>query len=646
MRAGEKALVSRFHKLLFGFLILQFLGTRAFAQFDGLEKTIHTPLDPERYIFPINPGQPNWLAGTMGELRNTHFHAGIDIRTNNQTGMPVRATQKGYVSRVIVGTYGYGQAVFVTHPDGNVSVYGHLDKFYGKLGAHVLNEHYKRQSFDLDLKFSKDQFPVTKGDTIALSGNTGGSQGPHLHFELRDSANYALNPLVFGFDEIKDNMAPVAQKIAFKTLEPHARINGQFGRKEYYLSRRGNVYTVPQPVNAIGKIGIELLAFDRLDFSQFRCGINEIEMWVDSVRVFVQRIDKIDLDETRRILTLMNFQTLKSRGLRFNKLHVDDGSDRHYYDESLHEGEIDVKAKAVKVVVKLKDTYGNESQIRFQIIPGPRPYKVNSVSAMSKPMEWDIFENVMQLKVRACHGPVTLFENGASAIFQPDYEEVGSQVFLIDLQKNLPDSIQTCNGMLQLNFKDRVPSGIEYTFYSEWANIHFPVESLYDTLFFQTDKKIIGNREVYTIGNPQIPLHESIEITLKREGQASLRKTSAYHQEGRSYKYLGGEWTNGAIKFTAPELGEFVLLKDSLPPSINRIYCTRSTARFRISDTLSGIGSFEATINGEWLLMKYDYKTGILQSEKLDYRKPLVGEFVLKVTDREGNERIYKQRIL
>ncbi len=129
----------------------------------------------EPYHFPVNPGKQNWLAGTMGELRNTHFHAGIDIRTNNMTGMPVRATQRGYISRVIVGTYGYGQALFVTHPDGNVSVYGHLDRFNGKLKDYVLNKHYELKSFALDLEFAKDQFPVNRGDTIAFSGNTGGS---------------------------------------------------------------------------------------------------------------------------------------------------------------------------------------------------------------------------------------------------------------------------------------------------------------------------------------------------------------------------------------------------------------------------------------------------------------------------------------
>ncbi len=153
------------------------------AQF-SLSKEI--PLFPfankEPYLFPVNPGTQNYLAGTMGELRNTHFHAGIDIRTNNMAGVPIRATQQGYISRIIVGSYGYGQALFITHPDGNVSVYGHLDRFKGKVADHILNKHYEQKSFDLDLEFAPNQFPVNRGDTVGLSGNTGGSNGPALAF--------------------------------------------------------------------------------------------------------------------------------------------------------------------------------------------------------------------------------------------------------------------------------------------------------------------------------------------------------------------------------------------------------------------------------------------------------------------------------
>ncbi|HLZ16907.1 MAG TPA: M23 family metallopeptidase, partial [Cyclobacteriaceae bacterium] len=232
-------------------------------------------LDP--YLFPINPGRQNWLAGTMGELRNTHFHAGIDIRTNNMSGVPVRATQSGFISKAIVGAYGYGHVLFLTHPDGNVSVYAHLDQFQGKVADYVLAKHYEKKSFELDLQFTPDQFPVNRGDTIALSGNTGGSSGPHLHFEIRNDKNEALNPLNFKFDEIKDMLPPVAQKIALRTVGIDSRINGRNGRTEFHLIRNGANYFLPYEIPARGRIGIELLAFDRMDLSQFRCGISEIE---------------------------------------------------------------------------------------------------------------------------------------------------------------------------------------------------------------------------------------------------------------------------------------------------------------------------------------------------------------------------------
>ncbi len=350
-------------------------------------------INEEPYLFPINPGQQNWLAGTMGELRNTHFHSGIDIRTNNMAGVPVRATQRGYISRVIVGSYGYGHVLFLTHPDGNVSVYAHLDQFKGKIADYILNKHYELKSFDLDQVFSPHQFPVNRGDTIALSGNTGGSNGPHLHFEIRDDNNEALNPLNFKFDEIKDALPPVAQKIALKAMDVNSRINGRNGRVEFHLVRNGSTYFLPYEIQATGKIGIELLAFDRMDFSQFRCGINEIEMLVDSQKVFSQKIDKIDFNQTHGIVSLLDFETLKTRGLRFNKLYIDDGNPLKYYEQGLNRGEIQVANKPLSIQVNLKDAYGNQSTIQFKIKP-PTPASNLALSPLAKPFEYEIAGNI------------------------------------------------------------------------------------------------------------------------------------------------------------------------------------------------------------------------------------------------------------
>lgn len=598
------------------------------------------------YLFPINPGYRNSLTGSMGELRNTHFHAGIDIRTNNSIGMPIRATQRGYISYALVSTWGYGNALFITHPDGNMSVYAHMDRFKGRVADFVLKKHYERKSFELSLEFSRDQFPINQGDTIGFVGNTGGSGGPHLHFEIRDSSNKALNPLTFKFDEIKDGLAPVVQKIALTTLDINSRINGKFGRVEYFVFKQGNNYSLPMPVQVKGKVGVEVLAFDRMDYSSFRCGINHIEMRVDSEKVFSQKIEKVNFLESSDIVALMNYQTLKTRGLRFNKLYIEKGNPLTLYEKGIDNGAITILDKAAQVQVLLKDTYGNESRVNLKLIP-EKTSRI-SLTPILKPSDFEIEGDVLSVQVRSCaaKSKIVLYEKGSATAVEPSYEANGQQVFLIDLKKTLPDSAQACNGMIRFTIADQIPSGTEYTFYSDRVDIRFHKNSLYDTLYLNTDTSVRNGNEVFAIGRTTEPLSDSIDVTLKKlKIGVSNPKVAVYHVEGKLNKFVGGQWRNGDMTFTAKELGDFVLLKDSIPPSVYRIYCNSYNARFRISDNLSGIEKYEATINGEWLLMKYDYKTGILQSEKRD-RTPLKGDFQLKITDRSGNERIYQQKIL
>lgn len=600
----------------------------------------------EPYLFPINPGQQNWLAGTMGELRNTHFHSGIDIRTNNMAGVPVRATQRGYISRVIVSSYGYGHVLFLTHPDGNVSVYAHLDQYKGKVADYILNKHYELKSFDLDIAFTPNQFPVNRGDTIALSGNTGGSSGPHLHFEIRDDKNEALNPLDFKFDEIKDALPPVAQKIALKAIGINSRINGRNGRTEFHLVRNGSTYSLPYEIQAHGKIGIELLAFDRMDFSQFRCGINEIEMLVDSQKVFSQKIDKIDFNRTHDIVSLLNFETLKTRGLRFNKLYIDDGNPLKYYEHGMNRGEITIDDNPLNIQINLKDAYGNHSTVQFKIKPASAARSL-TLSPLAKPFEYEVTGNILALHVRPCGtgGKITLYEKGTATSLEANYKSIGHEVYLVDLQKIVPDSASSCHGILPFHLTDNIPSNTEYTYYSDLTDIHFQPNSLYDTLFLNLSRERKGKSEIFSIGRVTEPLNNPIEITLKQVGNGDHSKMSVYHVEGRVYKFIGGNWESEQIHFTTPELGDFVLLKDTIAPFIHRIHCHQSSARFRIMDNLSGIASYSATINGEWLMMKYDYKTGILQSERLDKTKPLKGDFELNVVDNVGNKKVYTQKI-
>lgn len=600
------------------------------------------------YLFPVNPGQPNFLAGTMGELRSTHFHAGIDVRTNNMVGVPIRATQGGYISKVIVGSYGYGHALMLQHPDGNTSLYGHLDQFKGPIANFVLNEQYRRKSFDIDMNLEPNQFPINKGDTIALSGNTGGSSGPHLHFEIRNEKNEALNPLAFGFTEITDKFSPLAFRIALKTLDRQSRVNDKFGRMEFGLVRSGNTYRLPYPIFAHGNIGIEILAHDKLDLSQFRCGINLIQMFVDSSLVFSQTIDKIDFNTTRDIVTLMDYKSLKTKGARFNKLYIEDGNPLQFYPLN-QKGTVSVTAGTKYIKIVMRDLAGHEATANFKLQFDPPTEQLPLLETYNKPISYEVHENVMAVHARYQGKPSPLFwyQQNKKETASPAYFGNGHEVFLIDLKSVRPDSLTVGNERLEFAFKDVVPSGTEYNFYGEDVEVFFPKGSLYDTLYLQLIPSTQKGKKVTLIGDPLVPIKYPIKVTMNgNDQQLASNKNAVYHLEGNRYEFLGGQFANGKITFSAPELGDFVVVADSIAPTIGRISITNRSARLRIRDNLSGIEKIEANIDGEWLLMKYDYKTGIVQSERFDKKKLLKGMFELKVTDRMGNERVYRQRIL
>jgi Membrane proteins related to metalloendopeptidases len=581
-------------------------------------------------------------------LRSTHFHAGIDVRTNNMTGVPIRATQSGYISRVTVGSYGYGKVMFITHPDGNTSVYGHLDAFRGPVAVHVKNEHYQRKSFDLDLTFEPNQFIVKQGDTIAVSGNTGGSNGAHLHFEIRNQNNEALNPLSFGFTEIADDVAPIAQKVALKTMDINARINDRFGRFEFGLVKSGNSYSLPFPILANGKIGIEILAHDKLDKLQFRTGINLIEAFVEGEKFFTQQIDRINFEASRTIQVVMDYEVLKQKGNRFNKLYVDDGNKLPYYSPSGSKGIVNVADKEVSIQIKLTDLKGNESNVNFKLKPSPTVEQLINLPVLAKAVTYDIVDNTLIVSSKlGSDKQCFTFVKGEKTEKSPSYESAQQLVYLFDLRKSLPDSIQTPAGSLVFNFKSKVPSRTEYTYYSDPVDIEFQKESLYDTLFLSIQYKKDSLMKRISIGNPMVPLFQPIQVTLKSmDANAVNKQTGLYRSESGRLSFLNAEWVNNQLRFSTRDFGEFMLLRDTTPPSITRVRCNSIIAQFRIRDNLSGISYFEASVEGEWLLMHYDYKTGMLQSEKLDKTKPLKGDFVLKVVDNAGNEKVFKQKII
>ncbi|HEY9006703.1 MAG TPA: M23 family metallopeptidase [Ohtaekwangia sp.] len=626
------------------------------AQFSKQDSKIEKGQAEEKYLYPINPGQPGSLAGTMGELRSTHFHSGIDIRTNNMIGFPVRASKSGYISRASMGGNGYGNVLYITHPDGNTTLYAHLDQFKGPVAERVLQEQYKLKSGEIDLFFEKDVFRVKQGDTIALSGNSGGSTGPHLHFDIRDSNNYALDPLkVGGFKEIADNIPPASEKIALVTLDTDSRINDRFGRYEFYSKQAGSNYVIANPILVNGTIGIEILAKDKLAYkSPFYGGVNFFEVWVDSALVFRQSIDKLNVAETRSIYTLMDFKTMRSKGTRFYKLYIDDGNELKFYGGSPTSGKIKISpAKTSTVQIRMKDSYNNTSTVSFRLRSNPVIREVSSLEPMTTDaVLYDITDNTMMITAKAgkdLGARARVYTKGVLEEMDPTYSNINRKVYLFDLRKNIPDSVQINNKTIRPRIKIAIPSGTEYKYYSDIMDIQFPVNAIYDTLYLNTDytvDKTTGN-EVFTIGTRTVPLNKSISVSIKTTGTYSAdAKYHVYRSTGRSYAFVGGEWQNGRFQFNTREFGEFTILRDIEPPSIRPVYVNNQTVRFKIRDNLSGISSFEAAVDGQWLLMHYDSKTATIWSERLDKTTPLKGNLELTVTDNAGNKSTFTQKIL
>ncbi|MEX1241432.1 MAG: M23 family metallopeptidase [Cyclobacteriaceae bacterium] len=620
------------------------------AQFSPPEEKFHAG---ETFLYPINPGLPGSLAGTMGELRNTHFHSGLDIRTNNVIGLPVLASKSGYISRVSVGPVGYGNVIYIKHPDGYTTIYAHLDKFSGDLAEYVLKEHYRRRSANINLYFKPGQFPVQRGDTIALSGNSGSSGGPHLHFDIRDKNNFALNPLlVESFAEITDDLPPAVEKIALRTLDINSRINDRFGRFEFYTKRVGKDYVFDVPILAAGNIGVEVLAKDKLaPNSRFHGGVNYIEMQVDSQLIFNQSIDKINISKGRYILTVMDFKALRSDGKRFYKLFLDDGNGLNFYDKSPGDGKINVKgADDSDVDITLKDSYGNSSKLNFRLRPSPRTKEVTLLEPVKKDLEYDVQENVLMITSKPCASDsnrAVVYASNSKRVISPDYSNVNRAVYLLDLRKEIPDSVVFCSGTVAPKIAARVPSAGQYHYYSDLMDVQFPVNSLYDTVYLNVDHKIFpDSSEVFTLGSPYVPLNKTIKVTIRPVKEYKWNDAmSVYRIEEKGYSYLGGKWENSAVHFSTREFGDFTILEDKTPPTIRPVVVNNYVARFKIKDDLSGISSYRATIGDQWLLMYYDSKTSTIWSERLSKDELMKGEFKLVVVDQAGNRAVYTNQL-
>lgn len=626
------------------------------------------------FLFPIMPGGANSLSGGLGDLRSNHFHAGLDIRTGGREGVDVHAAADGYISRIAVFTGGYGNVIFIKHPNGLTTVYGHLRALKDTLGTYLREQQYARKTFEIDLRPEPGQFPVKQGDVVAASGNTGGSGGPHLHFEVRDANDNLINPLLYGFSEIRDEVPPYFERIALKTMTPTSRINGEYQRVSYVPVRRSDgSYTITKPITASGLVGLEVLAYDKTSGSPYRNGISCLEVRLDGREVFAYSMNSFPNEQTRFMNVHENYEVEQMTGQRYHRAYIADGNILSIYklqNNAAYRGRLPLlDGQPHEVTLTLYDAADHATRLTFTILPETTPStRMDAVTEMPADYNPDADteqvasassgesvpivgaptatittdENVLKLAVKnvsLTNPPVAKLFTGRTVTEQPVSYILNNQaIYLIDLRRSLPDSVQFGRGVVRTNFRKRIIPGRADAFSEGTTRLEFSPRTLFDTLHLSMRPVPGGGLE---INQPTIPLNDYLTVHYVPNYPIAIdtMRTKAYWTSGGRESFLGGTWNKGKIQFKTRSLGRFQLLTDANPPTVNILTATPNGITAKIRDDLSGIAEFRALVNGEWVLMQYDYKRALLWSDKLDAAELFEeGATVLvQVKDRTGN---------
>jgi hypothetical protein len=322
---------------------------------------------PKNYF--RNPlGVPMELQSNFGELRLNHWHMGLDLRTLQKENLPIYASADGYVAKVGIRAISFGRFIIINHPNGLSTLYAHLNDFFPALEKYVTDKQYKLESWAVELDFTKDQFPVSKGQFIANSGNTGGSQGPHLHFEIFDTkTEKRLNPLLFDFP-VWDNIPPTILKLA---MYDRSRSTYDQSPVFFSLKKTDSGYIIPKiPVikTGLNKISFAVQAYDRMNNSNNPDGIYSAKLYLDDEPQIQFLLDSIDYDETVYINAQVDYKYRFNGGAWLQHLSQLSGNHSLTYRQINSNGIINLSDTNLhSLTIEVKDAYDNSSQLSFTI---------------------------------------------------------------------------------------------------------------------------------------------------------------------------------------------------------------------------------------------------------------------------------------
>ena len=490
---------------------------------------------------------PMQLSGNFGELRPNHFHAGFDLKTQQKEGLDVHAVADGYISRIKISTFGNGKTIYITHSNGYTSVYGHLQRASDSIENFIKKEQYKEQSFEIERYLKPGELVVKKGQIIALSGNTGASEGPHLHFEFRDNiTENIINPMLFGFDKfMKDTKKPIVFNIYAYPIGEESIVNQS--KRPLLLSlvlQKDGTYLADKVV-ANGKVGFGINTFDYDDVSFNKNGVYKVQSFCNGTPIFGYQFDTYSFDEMRYVNALIDYSMYKKTQQRVQKLFMILPYNLSFIKSDASNGVIAAQPNLTEQYrIEVSDFYGNRTQVTIPIVNDNLPVIIAK-------------EPVSKYRVKAKN--------------ESNFSKENMSVFF--------------------------PAN---TFYEDF-NLNFDVKN--DTLFLHTD--IVPAHTNFTI---EIEDHKFSETQKDKLFIGSLGSSKiGYNYTFRKGDVFSTKVkTLGKYALVL----DVIPPKISIAKSIQGKWLTNNKfIQFTIADDLSGIKSYNGYLNGKWILFEYDNKT-------------------------------------
>jgi len=554
----------------------------------GLSLSAQTTYPDQFFRPPLD--LPMALSGAFGEIRANHLHSGIDLRTNQEEGYPVHAIANGFVSRIRVQAYGFGYALYIDHPNGYTSVYGHLKQYNDKITAWLHQKQYELEQFDVDLFPKPGDLPVNKNEIVALTGSTGMSGGPHLHFEIRNTlSEYPINPLLFGY-HLADTIPPHIKSLRIIPLKGRGRVNGKAIPLDLPVLRtNNNTYRVSSlhPIEVSGEIVFGIDYEDFQNGNEIPTGVYSIGYFMDNVCYSSFKLETFSFSQNKAANSILDYAEIMKSGHRYVRSLVEPWNPLKIYDVVQDNG-----------IFSFTDNQSHEIKIEAKDIQG-------NTSILTIPV-----------RSKAVHIPAVI-HTGFKKIFY------GNKI----------------NTLETPNMKISIPKGALY----DTLYFKYQVE--------KADKRLVS--PVYSIQDKFTPVHLYYALSIKTKPlspELAGKTVMVQIDDDGSLSGSGGDWANGFQTAKLNVFGKFGVAIDTIPPVIkpltnfsNKSYLESKVMQFRITDNLSGIKSFRGLLNGKWILMSLDGKSSKLTLDLEGHTLPGENTLSIEIEDKVGNKTIFEK---